>query len=43
MADWIITANPLKAPSVQKPEPVRNEAVPWTAAQVAAVAAKMQP
>jgi len=43
VADRIITANPLKADSIQKPAPVRTEAVPWTVAQVAAVAARMQP
>jgi integrase len=43
VADRIITANPLKADSIQRPAPVRTEAIPWTAAQVAAVAARMQP
>ena len=34
VADRIIAANPLKADSVQKPDPVKTEAVSWTAAQV---------
>jgi integrase len=41
VADRIIGANPLKADSVQKPDPVKTEAIPWTAAQVAAVAGKL--
>jgi hypothetical protein len=36
--DGIITRNPLKARSVQKPQAVRSEATPWTAAKVEAVA-----
>ena len=36
--DGIITRNPLKARSVQKPQVVRSEATPWTAAEVEAVA-----
>lgn len=36
--DGIITRNPLKARSVQKPQAVRSEATPWTAAEVEAVA-----
>ena len=36
--DGIITRNPLSARSVQKPEAVKTEAVPWTAAEVEAVA-----
>jgi integrase len=38
VADKIIAVNPLKADSVQPPDPLRTEAIPWTAAQVAAVA-----
>jgi integrase len=41
VADKIIAANPLHAGSVQLPDPVRTEAVPWTAVQVAAVAAEL--
>ena len=37
--DGIIVRNPLRAKSVQKPKPLRTEAVPWTADQIAAVAA----
>ena len=36
--DGIITRNPLKARSVQKPQAVRSEATPWTAAEIEAVA-----
>jgi hypothetical protein len=36
--DGIITRKPLKARSVQKPQAVRTEATPWTAAEVEAVA-----
>jgi len=36
--DGIITRNPLSARSVQKPEAVKTEAVPWTAAEIEAVA-----
>jgi integrase len=36
--DGIITRNPLKARSVQKPHAVKTEATPWIAAQVEAVA-----
>ena len=41
VADKIIAANPLKADSVQLPDPVKTEAIPWTAAQVAAVAGNL--
>jgi integrase len=41
VADRIIAANPLKADSVQKPAPVKTEAIPWTAEQVAAVHGKL--
>ena len=41
VADKIIAANPLQARSVQLPDPVRTEAIPWTAVQVAAVAAEL--
>src|SRR5262249_38368947 len=43
VADKVIQANPLNADSVQLPGPSKTEAVPWTAVQVAAVAAKLQP
>lgn len=36
--DGIITRNPLAARSVQKPDAVKTEAIPWTAAEVEAVA-----
>ena len=36
--DGIITRNPLKARSVQKPQAVRSEATPWTVAEVETVA-----
>lgn len=36
--DGIVTRNPLKARSVQKPQAVRTEATPWTVAEVEAVA-----
>jgi integrase len=36
--DGIITRNPLKARSVQKPQAVKTEATPWTVAEVEAVA-----
>jgi integrase len=36
--DGIITRNPLKARSVQKPQAIWTEATPWTAAEVEAVA-----
>jgi integrase len=39
--DGILPRNPLRAKSVQLPKKVRTEAVPWTAAQVAAVAAEL--
>jgi integrase len=39
--EGIIPRNPLLADSVQKPKSVRAEAVPWTAAQVEAVAAEL--
>ena len=38
--DGIITRNPLAARSIQKPAAVRTKAVPWTASQVEAVAAR---
>ena len=38
VADRIIPANPLQADSIQAPKAVRTEAVPWTAAQIRAVA-----
>ncbi len=41
VADKIIGSNPLKADSVQLPDPVKTEAIPWTAAQVAAVAGNL--
>jgi integrase len=41
--DGILTRNPLAAKSVQLPKPVKTEAVPWTAPQVAAVAAELPP
>ena len=43
VADKIIIGNPLQAGSVQLPDPVRTEAVPWSAIQVAAVAAELPP
>jgi len=39
--DGIIAKNPLLAKSVQKPEPVKTEAIPWTATQVDAVAREL--
>jgi integrase len=36
--EGIIVRNPLAAPSSQKPAPVRAEAVPWTEAEIEAVA-----
>ena len=35
--DGIITRNPLKARSVQKPQAVKTEATPWTVAEIEAV------
>ena len=45
--DGIIARNPLakppgsQRPMVKKPDPVKTEAVPWTAGQVAAVASEL--
>jgi integrase len=39
--DGIIARNPLSARSVQRPKPVAMEAVPWTAAEVEAVAEQL--
>jgi hypothetical protein len=36
--EGIITRNPLSARSVQKPKAVKTEAIPWTAAEIEAVA-----
>ena len=47
MDDGIIARNPLakppgsQRPMVKKPDPVKTEAVPWTAGQVAAVASEL--
>ena len=43
VADRVIAANPLSADSVQMPGATKTEAVPWTAAEVASVAATLQP
>jgi integrase len=43
VADRIIPANPLASPVIQRPKAVKTEAVPWTAAQVRAVAAELAP
>jgi len=37
----LIVRNPLSAKSIQKPEAVKTEAVPWTAAEVEAVAGEL--
>ena len=39
--DGIITRNPLSARSVQKPDAVKTDAIPWTATEVEAVAAEL--
>lgn len=39
--DGIIARNPLSAKSIQKPDPVKTEAIPWTGAQLAAVSAAL--
>ena len=39
--DHIITSNPLKAASIQRPDEVKREAIAWTAEQVEAVAAQL--
>ena len=39
--DGLIARNPLAARSIQKPEPVKTEAIPWTLAEVEAVAEQL--
>jgi integrase len=43
VADRIIASDPMKSSVIQKPRAVRTPAVPWTAAQIAAVADKLGP
>ena len=42
-ADRIIARDPMKSPVIQKPQAIKTPAVPWTADQVAAVAAELAP
>jgi integrase len=39
--DGLIVRNPLSARSIQKPDPVKIEAIPWTLAEVEGVAAEL--
>jgi hypothetical protein len=39
--EGMITRNPLVAKSVQKPDPVKTEAIPWTPDEIDAVAGEL--
>ena len=43
VADRIIASDPMRSPVIQKPQAIKTPAVPWTADQVAAVAAELAP
>lgn len=43
MDDGIVGRDPTKSPSVERPQPGRSRAVPWTVEQVAAQAAQLPP
>ena len=43
VADRIIASDPMESPVIQKPQAVRTPAIPWTAAQIAAVARELEP
>jgi integrase len=43
MDDGIVGRDPTKSPSVERPQPGKSRAVPWTAGQVAAQSAQLPP
>jgi integrase len=43
VADRVIASDPMKSSVIRKPQAVRTPAIPWTAAQLAAVAGELKP